>query len=71
MKLPNPYTQRARAEARERAPRNEPFAAFNVGFHETYTRLVEQVLAQLGDSVPVVVLIGDNATLLCDGRGTA
>ena len=66
MKLPNPYTQRKLAEARDLPPRNEPFSAFNIGFHETYTRLVEQVLAQLGDSVPVVVLIGDDATLLCD-----
>ena len=67
MKLPNPYTQRELAEARNRRPPNEPFAAMNVSFHETYTRLVEQVLAQLGDSVPVIVLIGDDATLLCDG----
>src|SRR5215467_13739526 len=68
MKLPNPYTQRKLAEAREHPPRNGLLAAVNVSFHETYTRLVEQVLAQLGDSVPVVVLIGDDATLLCDGR---
>src|SRR5262249_11549255 len=66
MKLPNPYTQRELAEARTLQPPNEPFAAINVSFHETYTRLVEQVLAQLGDSVPVIVLIGDDATLLCD-----
>lgn len=68
MKLPNPYTQRELAEARSLPPPNEPFASINVSFHETYTRLVEQVLAQLGDRVPVVVLIGDDATLLCDGR---
>ena len=67
MKLPNPYTQRKLAEARNLPPLNGPFAAINVGFHVTYTRLVEQVLAQLGETVPVVVLIGDNATLLCDG----
>jgi hypothetical protein len=67
MTLPNPYTQRKLAEARDLPPRNGPFSAFNIGFHETYTRLVEQVLAQLGESVPVVVLIGDDATLLCDG----
>jgi hypothetical protein len=67
MKLANPYTQRKLGEARNLPPRNGPFAAINVGFHETYTRLVEQVLAQLGDNVPVVVLIGDDATLLCDG----
>src|SRR5215510_13210028 len=66
MKLPNPYTQRELAEARKLPPPNEPFAEINVSFHETYTRLVEQVLAQLGDSVPVIVLIGDDATLLCD-----
>src|SRR6516165_8261923 len=66
MKLPNPYTQRELAEARNVPPRNEPFAAINLSFHETYTRLVEQVLAQLGDNVPVIVLIGDDATLLCD-----
>lgn len=68
MKLPNPYTLRDLAAARDLLPRNEPFAAVNISFHKTYTRLVEQVLAQLGDSVPVVVLIGDDATLLCDGR---
>jgi hypothetical protein len=67
MKLPNPYTQRELAAARDLAPPNEPFAAINVSFHETYTRLVEQVLAQLGDTIPVLVLIGDDATLLCDG----
>jgi hypothetical protein len=52
MKLPNPYTQRKLAEARDLPPRNGPFAAFNVGFHEVYTRLVEQVLEQLGDASP-------------------
>src|SRR5215813_7213736 len=68
MKLPNPYTQRELAEARSLPPPNEPFASINVNFHETYTRLVEQVLAELGDRVPVLVLIGDDATLLCNGR---
>lgn len=68
MKLPNPYTQSELAQARNVPPRNEPFAAINVSFHESYTRLVEQVLAQLGNSVPVVILIGDDATLLYDSR---
>ena len=68
MKLPNLYTQRELAGARDVPPRNEPFAAINISFHETYTRLVEQVLVELGNSIPVVVLIGDDATLLCDGR---
>jgi hypothetical protein len=67
MKLPNPYTLRKVTEAQDLPPRNEPFAAANIGFHASYTRLVEQALAQLGDSVPVIVLIGDDATLLCDG----
>jgi hypothetical protein len=67
MKLPNPVTQRKLAEAQELPPRDGLFAAVNVGFHKAYTRVVEQVLAQPGDSVPVVVLIGDDATLLCDG----
>src|SRR5262245_50626485 len=67
MKLPNSYTRRELAEARNLPPPNEPFAAINVSFHKTYTRLVEQVLAQLGDSVPGVVMIGDDATLLCNG----
>jgi len=83
MKLPNPYTQRKLAEARDLPPRNGPFAAINVGFHETYTRLVEQVLTQLGDSVPVVVLpiqyhelkalahlaFGVQLTLMANGSG--
>ena len=68
MKLPNLYTQRELAAARNLPPPSEPFAGINIAFHQTYTRLVEQVLAQLGDSVPVIVLIGDDATLLCDGR---
>ena len=68
MKVPNPCTQGKLAEARNLPPQNAPFAAINVAFHETYTRLVEQVLAELGESVPVVVVIGDDATLLCDGR---
>src|SRR6476660_5236117 len=68
MKLPNPYTQRKLAEARNLPPHDGPLAAINMGFHQSYTRLVEQVLAQLGDSVPVVVVIGDDATLLCNGR---
>jgi hypothetical protein len=67
MKLPNPCPQRKLAEARDLPPQNAPFAAINVAFHETYTRLVEQVLVQLGESVPVVVVIGDDATLLRDG----
>lgn len=67
MKLPNPYTQRELTAARNLPPPNEPFAGINVGFHETYTRLVEQVLAQLGDRVPVIVLIGDDALLLSEG----
>jgi len=67
VKLPNPYTQRKLAEAQELPPHDGLFAAINLGFHKAYTRLVEQVLSQLGDKVPVVVLIGDDATLLCDG----
>jgi hypothetical protein len=68
MKLPNPYTERELAAARDLPPPNEPFAAINASFHVTYTRLVEQVLARLGDIIPVVVLIGDDAALLCDGH---
>jgi len=68
MKLPNSYTQRELAEARTLPPPNEPFASINVSFHETYTRFVEQLLAHLGNDVPVIVLIGDDATLLCDGE---
>jgi hypothetical protein len=67
MNLPNPYTERELAEARNLPPPNEPFAAINIGFHETYARFVDQVLAQLGDSIPVVVLTGDDAMLLWDG----
>ena len=67
MNLPNPYTERELAEARNLPPPNEPFAAINIGFHETYARFVDQVLAQLGDSIPVVVLTGDEAMLLWDG----
>ena len=44
MKLPNPYTQRELADARKVPPQNEPFAAINFSFHETYTRLVGTTL---------------------------
>ena len=67
MKLTNPYTQRELATARNLPPHSGPLAAVNVSFHEAYTRLVEQVLLELGETVPVIVLIGDDATLLCDG----
>src|SRR2546430_2847121 len=67
MKLPNPCTQRMRLEARNLPPHDGPLAATNMGFHQSYTRLVEQELTQLGGGVPVVVVIGDDATLLCDG----
>lgn len=67
MKLPNPYTQRELAAARDLPPHSGPLAAVNVSFHEAYTRLVEKVLLELGESVPVIVLIGNDATLLCDG----
>jgi len=70
MKKLNPYTQRQLADARKFPPQNEPFAAINFSFHETYTRLVEQVVAQFGDSVPVIALIGDDATLLFKWRRT-
>ena len=68
MNRPNPYTQRKLAEARQFPPHDGLLAAVNVGFHETYTRVVEQVLAELGDAVPVIVLMGDDATLLRDGE---
>src|ERR1051325_10554683 len=67
MKLPNLYTQRELAGIGNVPPHNEPFAAINLSFHQTYTRLVEQVLAQLGQGIPVIVLIGDDATLLFKG----
>jgi len=67
MKLPNPYTQRELTEAANLPPPNEPLSAINLSFHKTYTRLVEQVLTQLGANIPVIVLTGDDATLLCDG----
>jgi hypothetical protein len=67
MELPNPYTQRELATARDLPPHSGPLAAANVSFHEAYTRLVEQVLLELGESVAVIVLIGDDATLFCDG----
>jgi hypothetical protein len=46
------------------------FAAVNIGFRKAYTRLVERFLSKLGDTVPVVILIGDDATLLRDARNS-
>ena len=68
MKTKNPYTLRKLEAARDLPPRAGPLAAANFGFHETYTRLVEQTLTQLGERVPVLVLIGDDLTLLCEGQ---
>lgn len=64
----NPYTLRKRIEDRNLPPRTGPLAGANAGFHETYTRLVEETLVDLGDRFPVLVLIGDDLTLLCDGQ---
>jgi hypothetical protein len=64
----NPYTLRKLKEARQLPPHSGPLADANIGFHKTYTRLVEQTLAQLGDSVPVLVMIGNDLVLLCDGK---
>lgn len=44
MRLPNVYMQHKLAAARDLPPSNEPFAAINVGFHEAYMRLVDQVV---------------------------
>jgi hypothetical protein len=68
MRARNPYTQRKLEEARKLPPRSGPLAVANVGFHETYTRFVEHILAQLGERFPVFVLIGNDLTLLCDGK---
>jgi len=68
MKTKNAYTLRKLQEARDLPPRTGPLAAANLGFHETYTRLVEDALAQLGERLPVLVMIGDDLTLLCDGK---
>jgi hypothetical protein len=68
MRARNPYTQRKLEEDRKLPPRSGPLAVANVGFHETYTRFVEQILAQLGERFPVFVLIGNDLALLCDGK---
>lgn len=68
MKTKNPYTLRKLEEARDLPPRTGPLAAANLGFQETYTRLVDDALAQLGERLPVLVMIGDDLTLLCDGK---
>ena len=68
MRSQNRYTLRKLEEARDLSPRAGPLASANIGFHETYTRLVEQTLAELGGRLPVLVLIGDDLTLLCDGK---
>lgn len=68
MNTPNPVTQRKLVGDQTREPRSGALAPANLGFHETYTRLLEQALAQLGGKLPVLVLIGDDLTLLCDDR---
>jgi hypothetical protein len=64
----NPYTLRKLKQARALPPRSGPLARANVGFHKTYTRFVEQILAQLGERSPVLVLLGNDLTLLYDGE---
>ena len=54
--------------ARLSPPRTGPLSAANVGFHETYDRLVRATLARLGTSVPVIALIEDDLILLDQGR---
>ena len=68
MKGRNPITLRKLEEARKLPPHTGPLSVANVGFHETYTRSVEQVLAELGARFPVLVLICNDLTLVCDGK---
>jgi len=49
------------------APRSGPLAPANAGFHETYERLVAATVAGLGHDVPVIVMLGDDLTLLAGG----
>ena len=49
-------------------PRSGPLAPANAGFHETYERLVAAALQRLGQERPVIVLLGDDLTLLVEGR---
>lgn len=63
----NPHTARKLAEAGSFPPRSGPLSAANIGFHESYNRLVHETVSQLGDKIPLAVLIGDYLSLLNDG----
>ena len=50
----------------EFSPTSGPLSDVNRGFHQTYERLISQSFDELGDSLPVIVLLGDDANLLVD-----
>lgn len=64
----NPYTAKKFAEASAYAPHSGPNAATNLGFHDSYNVLIRDTLSQIGQSVPVMVMIGDNLNLLNQGE---
>lgn len=63
----NPHTAQKLTDAGSYAPRSGPLSDANLGFHESYNRLVHETLFQLGDTIPVVAMIGDYLSLLNDG----
>lgn len=52
------------ADAASLAPLTGPLCAANRGFHDSYNRLIAASIAQLGETIPVAVMIGDHDFLL-------
>jgi hypothetical protein len=60
----NPHPELHLVASAAFAPYSGPLAAANRGFHDIYNRLVVDTIDAIGVSIPVLVMIGDNLSLL-------
>ncbi|WP_442483016.1 hypothetical protein [Aeoliella sp. SH292] len=64
----NPHPELRLVASAAFAPYAGPLAAANRGFHDIYNRLVVDTIDAIGDSIPVLVMIGDDLSLLANNE---
>lgn len=64
----NPHPELRLVASAAFAPYSGPLAAANRGFHDIYNRLVVDTIDAMGNSIPVLVMIGDNLSLLANNE---
>lgn len=62
----NPHPELHLVASAAFAPYSGPLATANRGFHDIYNRLVVDTIDTIGDSIPVLVMIGDDLSLLAN-----